>query len=48
MNNNNVKIIEPTLKTICIKQNKKIKCVIIFLRSLMKVGAYYEMNCLRI
>lgn len=27
MNNNNVKIIEPTLKTICIKQNKEIKLI---------------------
>ena len=27
MNNNNVKIIKPTLKTICIKQNKEIKLI---------------------
>ena len=27
MNNNNVKIIEPTLKTICIKQNREIKLI---------------------
>lgn len=27
MNNNNVKIIEPTLKTIFIKQNKEIKLI---------------------
>ena len=27
MNNNNVEIIKPTLKTICIKQNREIKLI---------------------
>lgn len=36
MNNNNVEIIKPTLKTICIKQNREIK--------LIRAGAYCRVS----